>query len=73
MLSDIVKHLHEIKKLQYIAEKVAVDDQVAKREISNIQEFEKNCLNTALNDYLFDGSGNVTWIFKGQECPIHSI
>lgn len=71
-VSDIVKHLHEIKKLQYIAEKVAVDDQVAKREISNILEFEKNCLNSALNDYLFDGSGNVTWIFKGQECPIHS-
>lgn len=71
-VSDIVKHLHEIKKLQYIAEKVAVDDQVAKREISNIQEFEKNCLNSALNDYLFDGSGNVTWIFKGQECQIHS-
>ena len=54
-VSDIVKHLHEIKKLQYIAEKVAVDDQVAKREIANIQEYEKNCLNSALNDYLFDG------------------
>ena len=71
-VSEIVKHLHEIKKLQYIAEKVAVDDQVAKREISNIQEFEKNCLNSALNDYLFDGSGNVTWIFKGEECQINS-
>ncbi len=71
-VSDIVRHLHEIKKLQYISEKVAVDDQVAKREISNIQEFEKNCLNSALNDYLFDGGGNVTWIFKGQECHIHS-
>ncbi len=71
-VSEIVKHLHEIKKLQYIAEKVAVDDQVAKREISNIQEFEKNCLNSALNDYLFDGSGNVTWIFKGNECQIRS-
>ena len=71
-VSDIVKHLHEIKKLQYIAEKVAIDDQVAKREISNIQDFEKNCLNAALNDYLFDGSGNVTWIFKGKECKIHS-
>lgn len=71
-VDDIVKHLHEIKKLQYIAEKVAVDDLVAKREILNIQEFEKNCLNSALNDYLFDGSGNVTWIFKGHECQIQS-
>jgi len=71
-VSDIVKHLHEIKKLQFIAEKVAVDDQVAKREISNIQEFEKKCLNSALNDYLFDGSDNVTWIFKGRECRICS-
>lgn len=71
-VDDIVKHLHEIKKLQYIAEKVAVDDLVAKREILNIQEFEKNCLNSALNDYLFDGSGNVTWIFKGQVHDIQS-
>ena len=71
-VSEIVKHLHEIKKLQYIAEKVAVDDQVAKREISNIQEYEKNCLNSALNDYLFDGSGNVSWIFKGKECQVRS-
>ena len=71
-VDDIVKHLHEIKKLQYIAEKVAIDDQVAKREILNIQEFEKNCLNSSLNDYLFDGSGNVTWIFRGQECQIRS-
>ncbi len=71
-VSDIVKHLYEIKKLQYITEKVAVDDQVAKREISNIQEFEKNCLNSAINDYLFDGGENVTWIFKGQECKVCS-
>lgn len=71
-VSEVVNHLYEIKKLQYVAEKVAVDDQVAKREISSIQEFEKNCLNSALNDYLFDGSGHVTWIFKGKECPIHS-
>lgn len=71
-VDEIVKHLHEIKKLQFISEKVAVDDQVAKREISNIQEFEKNCLNSALNDYLFDGSGNVTWFFKGKERPILS-
>lgn len=71
-VSDIVKHLHEIKKLQYIAEKVAIDDVVAKREISNIQEFEKNCLNAALNDNLFDGSGKVTWVFNGKECKIRS-
>lgn len=71
-VSDIIKHLHEIKKLQYIAEKIAIDDQVAKREIINIQEFEKNCLNSALNDYLFDGSGKVTWFFKGKECRIRS-
>ena len=71
-VSDIVKHLYEIKKLQFISEKVAVDDQVAKREIANIMEFEKNLINAALNNYLFDGSGSVTWIFKGEECQIHS-
>ena len=71
-VDEIVGHLHEIKKLQYLLETVAIDDIVAKREITNIQDFEKNKLNSALNDYLFAGDGYVTWYFHGQEVQIRS-
>ena len=71
-VSDIVKYLHGIKKLQYVIEKVAIDDNVARRELQNIQEFEKRRLNSTLNDYLFDGSGKVTWYFQGRLIRISS-
>ena len=71
-VDEIVSHLHEIKKLQYLLENVAIDDLVAKREITNIQNFEKQKLNAALNDYLFSNEGYVTWYFKGEEIPIKS-
>lgn len=69
---EIVKHLYEIKKLQYVIEKVAVDDLVARRELQHLQEYEKNCLNTAVNDYLFTGNGKVAWYFKGSQQTVNS-
>ena len=69
-VDEIVRHLHEIKKLQYVLEHKAIDDNVAKREILNIQEFEKAKLNAALNDYLFCGDGSVSWIFSGEEAKV---
>jgi len=69
-VDDIVFHLHEIKKLQFVLERKAIDDNVAKREILNIQEFEKSKLNSSLNDYLFCNNGSVTWYFNGEEVII---
>lgn len=71
-VDEIVRHLHEIKKLQYVLEHKAIDDNVAKREILNIQEFEKAKLNASLNDYLFCGDGLVSWYFKGKQIEVKS-
>lgn len=71
-VASLTKHLHEIKKLQYLLDNVAMDDKVARREILSIQEFEKNKLNSILNDYLFTENGSVKWFFKGKEQQVHS-
>ena len=71
-VASLTKHLHEIKKLQYLLDNIAIDDKVARREILNIQEFEKDKLNSILNDYLFTENGSVKWVFKGQTQMVHS-
>lgn len=70
-MEEIVRHLHEIKKLQYLLDNVTPDDAVASKEIMNIRDFEKEKLNAALNDSLFSGDGNVRWYAMGEECLIY--
>lgn len=65
-MSDIIEHLYEIKKLQYLIDTVILDDRIAKREIINQQVYEKTLLNKAINNNLINSSGNVTWIYKGE-------
>ena len=69
-MEEIIGHLHEIKKLQYLLENIALDDAVASKEIVSIQDFEKEKLNFALNDSLFSGDGKVRWYAMGEECLI---
>lgn len=68
----IVRHLHEIKKLQYVLKNVIVDDRIAKREVSNLLDFEKMALNDAINETAFSNQGDVMWIYKGIEVPMKS-
>jgi len=68
---DIIKHLHEIKKLQYLMEKVVMDDRVAANEVQNILNYETEQLNTALNDTIFDSS-SVVWVYNAEQIAIRS-
>lgn len=68
---DIIKHLHEIKKLKYLKEKVVLEDRVALNEVENILNYETEQLNTALNDTLFDGN-SVVWVYNAQQIAINS-
>jgi hypothetical protein len=70
---EIVKHLYEIKKMQYLLKKVVVEDRVAKREILNQEDFEKKLLNAAINSSLIADNNNVSWYFRGEEFPVTSI
>lgn len=68
----IVKHLHQIKKLQYLLDSVVLEDRVAKREVNNLLEYERHLLNEAINASIVAGDKNVTWIFAGEEIHVDS-
>ena len=71
---EIVSHLHNILKYQYISEKVLVDksDRVALREIMQLLEYEKTLLNKSLSDCLFSYGDDVTWLYKGEVMEVNS-
>jgi hypothetical protein len=69
---EIIRHLHSIKKLQYVIESVAFEDRVAKKELQNILDYEKYLLNNAINESLLTDDGKVTWFYRGKQFNIGS-
>ena len=69
----IVKHLYEIKKLQYVIDNVAFDDRVAKSEFENQKNYETQKLNDALNASLTSDSDNIVWYYNGNPQCIKSV
>ena len=69
----IVKHLYEIKKLQYVIDNVAFDDRVAKSEFENQKNYETQKLNDTLNASLTSNSGNIVWYYNGNPQHISSL
>lgn len=71
---DIIEHLHNIQKYQYIIEKVLVDksDRVALKELMQQIDYEKILLNKSLSDSLFSYGDDVVWIYKGDEKIVNS-
>lgn len=71
---EIVDHLYQIDKYDYILRHVLIDkaDHVAIKEISNLRDYEEVQLNKTIQDSLFGYNGNVTWVFKGKELSIDS-
>lgn len=69
----ITKHLHEIKKLQYVIENIAIDDRVAIAELEKQKNYEINLLDDAINICLTGGDENVVWYFCGQTIAINSM
>lgn len=70
---SITKHLHEIKKLQYVIDNVAMDDNVAKAELENQKRYETQKLNSALNEEIASPTSSIIWYFHGEELRIHSL
>ncbi len=69
----IVKHLYEIKKLQYVIDNVAFDDRVAKSEFENQKNYETQKLNDTLNASLTSDSDNIVWYYNGNPQCIKSV
>ena len=71
---DIIGHLYEINKCDYILSKVLIDknDKVAISEVKKHKEYEELKLNKAITDNLFSYNKNVTWVYRGVEQKITS-
>ena len=70
---EIVEHLYNIKKYNYLTEKVIdKSDRVAVTEIQKLKEYEEALLNKAISDHLFAFKNRVVWIYKGKEQTIQS-
>ena len=71
-VTQIVNHLYEIKKLEYIRKQVLVEDKIADKEIQNLIVYERDLLNKAINHSLMSFSTNVEWYYKGENRQISS-
>lgn len=72
---EIIDHLYNIQKYDYILNKVLIDqesDRVAYNEIQKLKEYEETLLNKTLTDNLFNYKNRVTWIYKGEKQSISS-
>jgi hypothetical protein len=73
-VEEIVNHLYEIQKLEYVLKQVLVDesDTVAIKEISNLITYEKDLLNKDINQSLTTFSDNIEWYYRGNYIRITS-
>lgn len=72
---EIINHLYNIKKYEYILSKVLIDkeaDRVAYSEIQKLKEYEEALLNKSIIDNLFAYKNRVTWVFKGERRKVSS-
>lgn len=68
----IIKHLYEIKKLQYLIDNVVLEDYIAKGEILKQQSHEAQLLNDSINSSIEMGNDHVEWFFNGKQQIIKS-
>lgn len=69
----IITHLHEIKKLQYVIDNVAIDDRIAKAELNKQKNYETQLLNDAINSSLTAEDDRVLWFYKGEKKKVKSV
>ncbi len=69
---EIIKHLYEIAKLNYLNENVVIEDRVAKREVENLLAYERTLLNNAINGALVSKDSSCTWLYKGEPVVVNS-
>lgn len=72
--AQIITHIHNINKYDYILGKVLIDkmDYVAVKEVNNLKEHETELLNKAIFHGLYSYSGDTCWIYKGMKKAVCS-
>ncbi|MDF2449462.1 MAG: hypothetical protein K0R26_1966 [Bacteroidota bacterium] len=65
--TKVIKELlFEIEKTQKVIEE-NLDDKVAKRELTNILQHQKNLLNHKLHNNFYSNGNEILWYFKGKD------
>lgn len=72
-VDDITSRLYEIHKLEYLLQNIVLEDKVAQKEVNNQIEYEKQTLNSAINETLISENDDVIWIYGGKRTPVHSL
>lgn len=67
---QIIKHLYEIDKINYVLDNIALDDRIATIELNNQKQYEARQLNEYVNSCLT--SDSVCWYFRGERVKIES-
>lgn len=62
--------LTEIAKLDYLKQVVGAEDRVALSEIDHQLQYEIYLLDTQLNQIIYDASGKVAWLYRGEQVVI---
>lgn len=72
--AQIITHIHNLNKYDYILEKVLIDkmDYVAIREVTNLKEYEMELLNKVIFHGLYSYGGDTCWIYKGKKKEVRS-
>lgn len=73
---EIIGHLYNINRYDYILTKVLIDkksDHVAFGEIMKLKEYEEDLLNKTISDNLFAYKNRVNWVFKGEQKRVRSL
>lgn len=73
---EIIDHLYNIDKYDYLLQKVMIDkesDHVAIGEIMKLKEYEEDLLNKTISDNLFAYKNRVNWVYKGEQKKVRSL
>ena len=65
---EVVEHMYNIKKYDYIITKVLIDkeaDRVAFGEIQKLKEYEEDLLNKTIVEGLYGFNNQSSWVFEG--------
>ncbi len=69
---ELASSLYEIQKLEYVRDKVILDDRIAEREINSLISYERDRLNKLISKDLISESSKAEWYYKGKEVKIKS-
>lgn len=71
-VDDIINHIWQLDKLEFVQNTIDDNDKVARKEINLLILFEREQLNNCVLDSLFKYNKDVIWVYRGEEVLVES-